>query len=134
MGGELTALSPGDLKESIFRDEALPNLAFLPRGALPQQPAELLESVRMKDLLRGWRLDYDYIVLDGPAYLPVADGAVLAQQADAALLVLRERCTHRDDALHTRALLESQMPQQALVGMVLNGAAPRKGGAHAMAC
>ncbi len=81
-----------------------------------------------------WRLDYDYIVVDGPAYLPVADGAVLAQQADAALLVLRERHTERDDAVQSRTLLEQQMPREGAVGVVLNGAETGKGHAYAMAC
>jgi succinoglycan biosynthesis transport protein ExoP len=134
LSGELQAVSRTDLKESIFRDDALPNLAFLPRGALPESPADLLESVRMKELIRMWRLDYDYIVLDGPAYLPVADGAVLAQQADAALLVLREGHTHRDDAVQSLTQLEQQMAREGAVGVVLNGAEAVKGRAYAMAC
>jgi capsular exopolysaccharide synthesis family protein len=134
LSGELQAVSRTDLKESIFRDDALPNLAFLPRGALPEYPAELLESVRMKELIRMWRLDYDYIVLDGPAYLPVADGAVLAQQADAALLVLREGQTQREDAVESLTQLEQQMPREGAVGVVLNGAAAGRGHAYAMAC
>ena len=88
----------------------------------------------MRELVETWRREYDYIVMDGPAYLPVADAAVLAQQADAALLVLRERQTLRGDALQSFDLLKRQMPEDAEIGVVLNGVAARKRGrAYAMA-
>jgi len=112
----------------VRRDAAMPNLAILPRGAVPEFPAELLGAARMEELVDGWRREYDYIVMDGPAYLQVADAAVLAQQADAALLVLRERQTLRGDALQSFDLLRQQMPETAEVGVVLNGVSQRKGG------
>ncbi len=132
-GGQAGGLSrelyaePGTgVGDAVRRDATMPNLAVVPRGAVPEGAAELLGSARMKELLHAWRKEYDYIVMDGPAYLPVADAAVLAQEADAALLVLRERRTRRDDAVQALDLLRHQMPDEAGFGVVLNGATARK--------
>lgn len=114
--------------KAVRQDASTPNLAVLPRGAVPEFPAELLGAERMQGLVEVWRREYDYIVMDGPAYLPVADAAVLAQQSDAALLVLREGQTLREDALRSLDLLRRQMPEGAELGVVLNGVAQRKGG------
>jgi hypothetical protein len=59
---------------------------------------------------------------------------VLAQQVDAALLVLRKGQTRRGDALQSLDLLQRQMPEDAEIGVVLNGVSQRKGGpVYAMA-
>ena len=128
LSGELNGEQGAGAGNGMRRDAALPNLAVLARGSVPEFPAELLGAARMRELIETWRREYDYIVMDGPAYLPVADAAVLAQQADAALLVLRERRTLRGDALQALDLLKRQMPEDAEIGVVLNGAAGRKGG------
>ena len=134
LSGELYGGRGTGAGEGVRRDAAMPNLAVLPRGTVPEFPTELLGAARMRELMATWRREYDYIVMDGPAYLPVADAAVLAQQADAALLVLRERQTLRGDALQSFDLLKRQMPEDAEIGVVLNGAAARKRGrAYAMA-
>jgi capsular exopolysaccharide synthesis family protein len=128
LNGESAVGKGGSPSQGVRRDAATPNLAVLARGAVPEFPAELLGAERMQGLVEVWRREYDYIVMDGPAYLPVADAAVLAQQADAALLVLRERQTLREDALLSVDLLRRQMPEGAELGVVLNGVAQRKGG------
>lgn len=134
LSGELNGAVGKDSGEGLRRDASLPNLAVLPRGSVPEFPAELLGAARMQELVEKWRREYDYVVMDGPAYLPVADAAVLAQQADAALLVLRERQTLRGDAVQCMDLLTRQMPEDAEIGVVLNGVAARKRGrAYAMA-
>lgn len=128
LSGALNREAGSGLNKAIRRDAEIPDLAVLPRGAAAELSAEMLGSERMLEMMTAWRGEYDYIVMDGPAYLPVADAAVLAQQADAALLVLRERQTLRGDALQSMDLLRRQMPEGAEIGVVLNGVAQRKGG------
>lgn len=117
----------GKRGKAMRSDGRTPNLMILPRGSVPEFPAELLGSERMLELMEAWRSEYDYIVMDGPPYLSVADAAVLAQHADSVLLVLREGRTLRDDALHALDMLRRQIPENAGVGVVLNGSAKRKG-------
>lgn len=128
LSGELNGEQGTSRGKAVRPDGAIPNLAVLPRGVVPEFPAELLGADRMQEVVEAWRREYDYVVMDGPAYLPVADAAVLAQQADAALLVLRERQTLRGDAVQSLDLLRRQMPEEAEIGVVLNGVAARKGG------
>ena len=61
---------------------------FLPAGSIPPNPAELLDSDRMRTLLATFRENYDYVVLDAPPVLPVTDAQVLAPLADLILVVL----------------------------------------------
>jgi polysaccharide biosynthesis transport protein len=67
----------------------LPNLSALPAGAAPKYPAELLGSPRMRSLVSSWSAGYDYVLIDSPPVLAVADAAILSRFADLTLLVAR---------------------------------------------
>lgn len=70
-------------------------LDFLPAGALPANPADLLGSARMKELVRELRGRYEAVIFDAPPLHAVADAAVLGSWADATLLVARAGATER---------------------------------------
>ena len=70
-------------------------LDVLTSGELPPDPAELLQSRAMADLLQRVREDYDVVVIDAPPLLPVTDAALLAARSDSALLVVRHGSTKR---------------------------------------
>ena len=76
-------------------------LAVLTSGTLPPNPAELLQSHAMKQLLEAARLEYDSIIIDGPPLLPVTDAALIAAQADGAVIVVRQGKTTRDQFSHS---------------------------------
>lgn len=63
-------------------------LDFINAGTTPPNPAELLGSDTMRDLLDGWRNDYDFILLDAPPVLAVTDAAVLAGMVDQVLTLV----------------------------------------------
>ncbi len=65
-------------------------LWVLPSGPLPSNPAELLGSVEMTHLLKQATEKFDIVILDTPSILAVADGAVIAPKADAAVLVVAQ--------------------------------------------
>ena len=67
----------------------LPNLSALPAGLDPRFPAELLGSKRMKALVERWSASYDYVLIDSPPVLAVADAVILSRLADLTLLVAR---------------------------------------------
>lgn len=67
----------------------------LASGSIPPNPSELLGSHNMHDLLRVVERDYDMVILDTPPLLPVTDAAVLAAQADGAVMVVRHGKTKR---------------------------------------
>ncbi|MCM0621854.1 polysaccharide biosynthesis tyrosine autokinase [Nocardioides bruguierae] len=71
-------------------------LDVLASGAVPPNPAELLQSQAMATLLTEIKALYDVVIIDAPPLLPVADAALLAKQADGAILVARFGSTTRD--------------------------------------
>jgi polysaccharide biosynthesis transport protein len=105
----------------------IPSLYVLPAGPLPAYPAELLASDRMAELVRIWRSDYDYIIIDGAPILPVTDSALLSRYADFTLVVARHNVTDLRSLERTCQILRSQGVRQ--LGLVLNGVKVT-GGAH----
>jgi tyrosine-protein kinase len=89
-----------DLDEAI-QEHRTSGLAVLTSGALPPNPAELLQSRAMKQLLDAARLDYDVIIIDAPPLLPVTDAALIAAQVDGAIVVVRQGKTTRDQLSHS---------------------------------
>jgi len=57
-------------------------------GALPPNPSELLDSVKMRELLKKWEKDYDLVILDSPPLLAVSDSSILASEVDETLIVV----------------------------------------------
>jgi capsular exopolysaccharide synthesis family protein len=89
-GGLSTLITGGDKFEDVvvpFTD--VPNLWILPAGLIPPQPAELLGSTVMKDLIARCRTDFDHVVIDTPPCLSVTDAVLLSPEADRVILVAR---------------------------------------------
>ena len=115
--GLMTVLvGQGTLEECVHAHHA--GLDFLGTGPLPPNPAEVLETQAMSDLLTSARHTYDAIVIDAPPLLPVVDPSVLALRVDQIVVVTRVGRT-------TKRLLASaldRLPDGAasLAGVVLN--------------
>ncbi len=93
-------------------------------GPIPPNPAELIDSERMRQLLEWADDTYDRIIIDTPPVAVVADAVPLVRQVDGTLVVVRLRSTPYDAAQHLQEQLTNT--GAALIGMVVNGAAPRK--------
>lgn len=101
------------------------HLTVLTSGSTPPNPAELLKSSSMATLIASLRADYDIVLIDAPPLLPVTDGALLAAQADGALLVVRHGKTTVDQVGLAVDRLESVGASP--VGVIFN-MTPAKGG------
>jgi capsular exopolysaccharide synthesis family protein len=99
-------------------------LSVLTGGAIPPNPAELLQSHAMAELLADLRRRFDVILIDAPPLLPVTDAALLTAQADGALLVARHGMTTRDQVQQSTERIAAVGGR--LLGSVLN-MAPDKG-------
>ena len=97
----------------------MPRLHVLPAGPVPAYPAELLASDHMADLVRHWRREYDFVIIDGAPILPVTDSALLSRYSDFTLVVARHNTTDRRSLERTCQILRSQGVRN--LGMVLNG-------------
>jgi polysaccharide biosynthesis transport protein len=83
-----------ELSDVIYHKKDL-NLFVLPCGTAVKNPADLLASPRMRELIVHLRQQFDYIVLDTPPILPVVDAAVLARCVDKILFVIQWQKTPR---------------------------------------
>lgn len=93
-------------------------LHVLPCGYIPPNPAELLGSPNMKNALLAFRKLYDWVLVDAPPILAMADTSVLSPFADGLVLVVAAEATTRP-AIH-RAIDQIQGVGGKLLGVVLN--------------
>jgi len=96
----------------------MPNVWVIPCGPIPPNPAELVASGMMKQLLAEAVARFDYVILDSPPVLHVTDGRVLAAQADAVMLVIWGGVTSRTLVTQARDLLGQVNAN--VIGVVLN--------------
>ncbi|MHB8869727.1 MAG: tyrosine-protein kinase domain-containing protein [Thermoleophilia bacterium] len=100
------------------------SLHVLTSGPAPPNPTELLGSTRMLELLYETRKRFQYVLVDSPPILMVADALVLAPRVGAVLLATRLFSTTRDEAQRTRALVERSGGEVRIIGLVAGGARP----------
>ncbi|MBM7518705.1 polysaccharide biosynthesis tyrosine autokinase [Nocardioides nitrophenolicus] len=114
------------LDDVVLVDDAS-GLHVVGAGPVPPNPAELLQSRAMEDLLARARDSYDVVVIDAPPLLPVTDAALLAAKSDGALVVLSHGQVTRDQvrlSIDRLAQVDAQ-----LAGLVLNKV-PAKSGSY----
>ncbi len=97
---------------------AIPNLAAIPTGPLPPNPADLLSSHKLADAIAELRTKYKFIVIDSPPIMAATDAVILSVQADGVLLVVRSGETPKEAFTRARDLLTSVKCR--LLGVVLN--------------
>jgi capsular exopolysaccharide synthesis family protein len=117
--------SPGIAEYLESRDAATPSVRklgslgwhFLPAGAATSNPTELVQLDRMRSLMHKLASTFDWVVIDSPPVLPVADALSLAQMANATLLVARAGVTPREAIEDSVRLLGLDN----VLGVILNG-------------
>ena len=119
--GLTTALRSADsVLESLLQPTGVAGLHILTSGPLPPNPAELLGSKRMQEILAHIQELADLVIVDSPPLTAVTDAIMLAMAADGVLLVIRAGKTRRTNS--KRALKLLKQVQAHLVGLVYNGA------------
>jgi exopolysaccharide transport family protein len=93
------------LQQAIVPSSILPDLDILPAGTPPPNPAELLASSKMRNVLEELRQQYDHVVIDTPPTLSVTDAVVMSTSADAVVLVIRSGHTTKPALRRAREIL-----------------------------
>ena len=112
------------LTDSLTLEEGLQvplvaGFSFLPRGAIVPNPAVLLRSHRMKEVVEVLRERFDFVLIDSAPAIAVSDAAVLSQLSDGVLLIIRGQRTTTEAARRVVERLEAMHAQ--ILGVVLNG-------------
>ena len=106
------------LQEITVVHPDIANLAVIPAGPIPPNPAELLSSQRWRDAIASLRRDFKFIIVDSPPILSATDAVILSVLADSALLVVRSGETPKEAVTRARDLLVGVRCR--LLGIVLN--------------
>jgi len=115
----LTDYLRGEADEmSIIQHGLEGNLCFIPGGNEVTNPSELLSNGQLKKLLDRLAPVFDWVLLDSPPCVPVADASILADLCDGVLLVVKAGSTPSEVA--QRACQE--LSGRNVVGVVLNAA------------
>jgi Mrp family chromosome partitioning ATPase len=116
--------NPG-LSESLQRERRLarniyhleePRLWILPSGSAPSDALELLQSGKLSALMNQLTSWFDWIIIDSPPLLPLADTSVWMRIADGILLITRAGITEKRQLQRG---VEALDPKK-LIGAVLN--------------
>ncbi len=94
------------------------NLSILTAGPIPPNPAELLSSRSMENLMLQLREEYDVIILDAPPLLQVADSRITSKLTDGVVLVVG--CTTSDRQRVLKAKEQLELAEAKILGVVLN--------------
>ncbi len=104
--------------EDVLHATMVDGLSFIPAGALPPNPSELLGGPRMAALLEELQARFDVVLLDTPPVHVAADSMIMGRAADGVLLVVRAGSTQRDSAQD--AIVRLTNVGARVVGAVLN--------------
>jgi capsular exopolysaccharide synthesis family protein len=104
--------------EQALRPGVAERLDVLPCGYIPPNPAELLGSGPLRDVLKQLRQSYEWVLLDAPPILTIADTAILCPSVDGLVLVVAAERTARHAV--QRAVEQVTTVGGRVVGVVLN--------------
>ncbi len=104
----------------------IPNLSVLTSGPIPPNPAELISSERMRDMLRSLAESYEHIIIDSPPLIHVTDPVILSTMVDGSILVVQAGRSTRE--MLRRAKQELVGVGAKIFGVVLNNVDVKKEG------
>ena len=102
-----------------IQETSVSGLSLLSRGICPPNPSDLLGSNKMREVLSGLRDSFNFILIDSPPAIAVADAAVLTVISDGVFLVLHGQKTTTASA--RRAVERLDAVRAPLLGVILNG-------------
>jgi Mrp family chromosome partitioning ATPase len=106
------------LKEALKRVHGIPNLLVLGSGSSPGDPPELLGSEAMRELLIWLKANADFVLIDTPPVLGMADTMSLAPMVDAVILVAS--AGHVSEGALQESLYRLEGVEARVIGAVLN--------------
>ncbi len=123
----VTDLALGEFSiRGILNTPGLENLHLITYGRTPPNPAEILSSAAMDQLLKEVREEFDIVLVDAPPLLPVADSMVLSTKVDAVVLIYKVGSAPRSSLSLARERLATV--QANVLGIVLNDIRPETSG------
>lgn len=102
------------------------NINIITAGKKTPNPAEMVSSKAMEELIQFLKEEYDYVIIDTPPVRNIGDGVILAAKADGVILVVRAGQTKSGDIV--KGYKELEKVKANIVGSVLNAIEKRRDG------
>ncbi|HIO92644.1 MAG TPA: polysaccharide biosynthesis tyrosine autokinase [Leucothrix mucor] len=109
-------LAGGGSSSDIYHPTMIKNLDVITSGPIPPDPVELLSGKRMGTLLSNSSADFDYIIIDGPPVLGLADALVISGLCDATILTVEAGKTRKVTLM--KSLKRLERAHSNLVGLL----------------
>lgn len=104
--------------DDLVKRTEIPNLFVCTAGPVPPNPAELLSTQTMKDLLETLKKSFDIVIIDGAPVLPVTDSVILSSVCDKVIIVAAYGETHKEELKAVKQSLTNAGAN--IAGVVLN--------------
>ncbi|HVE59673.1 MAG TPA: polysaccharide biosynthesis tyrosine autokinase [Pyrinomonadaceae bacterium] len=111
-------LSSNTSLEPLIQELEIPNLSAIPSGPIPPNPAELLSSRKMKEMIDLLGRSFDHIIIDSPPIASVTDPIILSTLVDGTIMVIQSGKARR--GLVQRSCQELSSVRAKIFGVVLN--------------
>ena len=125
LSGFLTGKVP---VEKAIKKTKVKNIWLIPSGPIPPNPAELLNSEKMKELMEEMRERFDIVLLDTPPLLALADAVIISSIADSMVFVVQAGKTTNKPFL--QGVEELKRAKAKIIGVLFNEVKARGEGYH----
>jgi succinoglycan biosynthesis transport protein ExoP len=105
--------------DSVVRPSTVPGLYVLPGGSEPANISKLLHSTYLDSLIELARSEYDFVLIDSPPMMGMADARLLSRNADGVILISRAGETSPEQLGEARERLADD--GTPVIGTILNG-------------
>lgn len=112
-------------RSAVYECEEIPGLSILPCGTKPANPAELISTPRVGELIEEIRQHYDFIVMDSPPVLAVTDPCPIAARVDGVILTIRIKKNVKISSDRATEILHTVGAN--VIGVVVNGVGNQSG-------
>lgn len=116
--GLTNALTGSHNATDLIKETAIANLSLLSRGNIPPNPAELLGSEKMRQLLESLETSFAFIIIDSAPLLPITDTVLLSTKVDGVVLVTKGQAVSRH--VVRQACERLAYVRAKILGVVLN--------------
>jgi len=110
-----------ELDEALVPNVHVPGLTFLPPGLVSKEPGSMIASSAMTDLVGKLKQRFEFVVIDSPPILPVADARSLSTLVDGIVMVGRAGKTTQANLRRAMELLRD-VRSAPVLEVVLNAA------------
>ena len=111
-------LSPEDHLDAYLKPTSIPNLSAITCGPIPPNPAEVFGHERFAALLEELKRRFDWVLIDSPPVVSLADASILASMVDLVMFVIKHN--GNDKELIRRSVTTLRKVSPHVVGAVLN--------------